>query len=211
MKFLLTILSFFLLLVTANAQQNETLLTCLGKEEWKYHQSQMSGPYYNLNQSLLNHLSSIQDVTLKIDIFKYVCEEKSSSPSLRLLSAILSQGTKIFNLQSRAGETQSFSEMRHSSIKALEAEAPHLFFSFLAQLQTLVPYPHCFKTKMPELDALMTNFLYLEEDVDVSILLKDKEKISRIFNRLESFSEIKKECAKIQEELDSKKNFNTRS
>lgn len=211
MKFLFAILSFFTLLVTANAEQKETLLTCLGKEEWKYHRSQSSGPYYNLNQSLLNHLSSIQDVTLKADIFKTVCQDKSHSPSLRLLSAILSRGTKIFNLQGQAGESQSFKEMRLSSIKALEAEAPHLFFSFLAQLQVLVPYPHCFKTKMPELDTLMTNFLYLEEDVDVSILLEDKEKLTRIFTRLESFPEIKEECAQIQKNLNSKKNFNTRS
>jgi hypothetical protein len=208
--YVLCILAPFSNLGTANASARQTLLACLGVEEWNFHKAKDTGPEYRLNQQFLNELSSLQEVQLHERYFESVCKNGQFAPSVNLLRALLVYGTGIFTNRGLPDETQSFKEMRLSGLRTLEQESPHLFFNYLAQKQVQISYPHCFRDKLPELQEFIDNYLYLEEDLEYTQLIADKDKIRKIFDHLRNFDLIRRECQSIQENLDSKRNLNTR-
>lgn len=194
---------------TVYASAPETLLACLGQEEWRFHQAKDTGAEFHLNQLFINEISALQEAQLTRHHHQMICHDSTFTPSVNLMRSLLIYGTRIFENKMVAGESESFREMRLANLQTLSEELPHIFFRYLAQKQALIPYAHCFRDKVPELQTFIENYLYLEEDVPVVQLLQDKQKLQRIFDHLKNFESLKAQCIEIGRSLDLKRNLNT--
>lgn len=207
---LLTILALKLILATSYASSNQTLLACLGQEEWRLHQAKEVSPEYRLNQVLINELAALQEIQLRPRYHQSICRVEGAGPSVNLIRALLVYGQRIFDTDNTEDINESFREMRISNLRTLEQEAPHILFRYLAEKQALIRYPHCLREKMPELHEYMERYLHLEEEIEFVQLIENKDNFRKIFNYLEDFELIKRQCDTIQEQLDAQRNLNTR-
>jgi hypothetical protein len=194
---------------TVYASPPETLLACLGQEEWRFHQAKDTGAEFHLNQLFINEISASVEAQLTPRHHKMICHDNTFTPSVNLMRALLIYGTRIFENKIIPGESESFREMRLANLQTLSEELPHIFFRYLAQKQALIPYAHCFRDKVPELQTFIENYLYLEEEIPVAQLLRDKEKLQRIFEHLKNFDNLRLQCIEIQRRLDLQRNLNT--
>lgn len=169
------------------------LLKCLGNEELRIHRLKLEGPVYRLNQKLIGEISSAGKITIKPQYFKSVCNNKTFSPSVKLLKILLINGVSIVKKPDLTNIPQQYA---FSSFKEIVKKAPDFLFGYLAELQALTNDPHCLKKKIPELDYFRQRFLYLQGDFSNNQLLDDKKKISAIFKRLERFGDILRSCNK---------------
>jgi hypothetical protein len=194
---------------TLYASVPDTLLACLGQEEWRFHHAKDTGPEFHLNQLFINEISALQEVQLTRRHHQAICHDLTFSPSVNLMRALLIYGARIFDTSQVPDESESFREMRLANLRMLTEELPHIFFRYLAQKQALIPYAHCFRDKVPELQTFIENYLYIEEEVPVEQLLRDKEKLSRIFDHIKNFETLRQQCIEIQRKLDLGRNLNT--
>ncbi len=171
----------------------QTLLTCLGKEEASIHKNHLEGPLYTLNQQLINEVINLDEVPIKKQYLDQICASKSDfSPSVNFLRILLVEGKKIFDADSNSPDSSA--QMRIYAIDSLTAHSPGIFFAYLSSLQAMAKTPACLDKKLPDLALLMDRFRYLETELTVEELLKEKERIHRIFNGLKKFDDIMKEC-----------------
>ena len=73
----LTLFSLFMALFFDSAlalDKPNPLLVCLGKEELKIHKSKIEGPIYKLNQELINQLARANNVSVRMDVIREVCQ-----------------------------------------------------------------------------------------------------------------------------------------
>jgi len=171
----------------------QTLLTCLGKEEATIHKNHLEGPLYTLNQQLINEVINLDEVPVKKQYLDQICADKSDfSPSVNFLRILLVEGKKIFDTESKTGDSST--QMKIYAIESITAHAPGIFFAYLSALQAMAKTPSCLDKKLPDLAFLMDRFRYLETELTVEALLKEKEHIFRIFSGLKNLDAIMKEC-----------------
>lgn len=205
---IMPLLSLLLSLPT-HAQQQNDILVCLGQEEQFFHESKITGPLYNLNQIFINELSAIKNVRVTPADLDTICLSGRGNVSLTLLMNLLLQREALFSIKKESDETEHFFEMRKNTIEVLLNDSPHIFFRYIAELQSQTPFPHCLTTKIPELKYFIEQLKYLEGDLPIGELMKDKERIRSIFKKLKSYPQIYQECQVLQKELDQKRSRKT--
>lgn len=195
--------------VTAWSEDFGSLLACLGREELGLHKKHQHGPIYSLNQTLVNHIASIGETHLKPHFKNKVCSSQDLPSSVRLIEVLLLEGMQSFDLEQKEGETEHFLKMRLGNYETLLSELPHIFYSYLASLQALTPYPYCLKEKIPELNYFTKRLRYLEEEIPMERLIDDKEKLKKVFRGLRRYNDILVECSLLQKELEKKRSRKT--
>ncbi len=181
------------------------LVGCLGNEELKLHKEKRTGPVYKLNQLFLNDLVSAGDITLTESAYKKVCVNYVFTPSVDLMREILLDGEKIFVL-SRSVTNKNLRNFQLSAIAEIERVIPHIFFSYLSDLQARTATSDCLTKYIPGLKAIHNRFKYLENEISPGELLKDKSRIKGIFKALKTYPEIRKKCRSDKKKRDEKKN-----
>jgi hypothetical protein len=204
MQIFLTITLCLISLRLAAAPLNP-LVGCLGSEELRLHKQKRTGPVYKLNQLFLNDLVSAGDITLREASFKKVCVNYVFTPSVDLMREILLDGEKIFIL-SRSVTNKNLRNFQLSAIAEIERVIPHIFFSYLSDLQARTATADCFNKYIPGLKAIHNRFKYLESEITPGELLKNKARIKGIFTALKSYPEIKRKCYADKLKRDKKKN-----
>ena len=179
----LFIFFIFLFLVTPLFSQ-ETLLSCLGKEEKVHFKNRDTGILYKLNQSLVNEFTPASQIKLKEKYLKLICSNKKTSPSLKFLYYFLINGKNIFSNH----EKQKF------ALTVIEQNIPNLFFNYLSLIQGSFPTPHCLQENIPEVTYFLNRYKYLEGEIPSVNLLEDKNKIESIFLKIRYLKKIKKKC-----------------
>ncbi|GAB4015475.1 MAG: hypothetical protein Fur0010_14550 [Bdellovibrio sp.] len=190
--------------VSAHAASVKKILHCLGNEELTIHKAKTDGPVYFLNQLFINELSSFNDVEVKESELNKICQQKDFAPSVFLLYDMLLRGKEIFIIQIHKGEEGLWS-YKNSQIEDLLNRVPHIFFQYLAHLQTLLPTHDCLNTEIPEINFFMERYHYLETDFSTEKLIKDKSKIKSIFEKLKILDKTILKCQKIAKERYEKK------
>jgi hypothetical protein len=180
------------------------LIGCLGQEEESLHKNKRTGPVYKLNQLFLNDLVSAGDITLKEDSYQKVCVNYVFTPSVDLMREILLDGEKIFIL-SRSVTNKNIRSFQLSAIAEIERVIPHIFFSYISDLQGRTATPDCLNKYIPGLQSIQNRFKYLENEITPGELLKDKARIRGIFSSLKTYPEIRKKCRIDKENRDKKK------
>lgn len=197
--------------VTGLSDEFDSILGCLGREEQSLHKRHQQGPVYNLNQILVNQLASIGDTSLKPELLKEVCRSKSLPQSVRLIEVLMLRGMKAFDTRQKKNESDNFHEMRLGNYETLLSELPHIFYSYLASLQSLTPYPYCLNEKIPELNYFTQRLQHLEDEVPTEQLIDDKQKLKQIFLGLRSYKNVLEECSILQKKLEKKRSRKSNS
>ena len=192
MRIILTILLCLLNLKLAHSAMNP-LVGCLGQEELRLHKAKRTGPVYKLNQLFLNDLVSAGDITLKEKYFERVCKRPTFTPSVDLMREILIEGKKIFRLSNRVTNA-GIRNFQLSTITEIKRLIPHIFFSYLSDLQSQTATHDCLPKYIPDLKYFQDRFKYLENELGTDQLIKEKDRISNIFNSLKKLPSIKKKC-----------------
>lgn len=203
MKFY-TFLILFSLFSPLHAESVKKILHCLGSEELKIHKAKNDGPIYFLNQLFINELSSFNDVEVKASEIDRICNQKAFAPSISLLKEMLIDGKKIFIISLKRGE-EGLWAYKNSQVEDLLNRVPHIFFQYLAHLQTLLPTHDCLNAEIPEINYFLERYHYLEADFSTEKLIKDKDRIESIFEKLKSLDATIKKCQEVAKERYKKK------
>lgn len=209
MRVIPTILLFFLISASSHGAMNP-LVGCLGQEELKFHKKKYTGPVYKLNQLFLNDLVSAGDITLKSEYFERVCTKPVFTPSVDLMREILINGEKIFMLSNRVSNA-SIRNFQRSAITEIQRLIPHIFFSYLSDLQSQTATHDCLGKYIPEIKYFQGRFKYLENEIGSSSLMQEKSKIKKIFSSLRGFNSIQKKCLNDKKARDKKLKSKTKS
>lgn len=188
----------------AYAKQDETFLTCLGKEETallKLGAKFPNGPVAYLNQQLIQSLAYASSVKLKNQYLQQVCDSKKRSSSLTMLYLLLIHKSDIFIIPQSEDKKDILAK---SNISSLVDDAPYLFFQYLSQLQGVMPHATCLPDNISEIAYFHERFKHLEEDLGPKKLANETDKIMSIFNKLDNLDNIYIRCQKRA----SKKNSN---
>lgn len=191
--------------VTVLGKDFDSILECLGQEELSLHKNHQLGPVYTLNQTLVNQLAAIGGTALKPKLLREVCESKRLPPSVKLIEILMLKGVHAFQIQKRADESEHFHKMRMGNYETLLSELPHIFYSYLASLQALTPYPFCLQEKIPELNYFTERLQHLEDEVPSDRLIDDRAKLKKVFAGLRRYKSILTECSLLQKELEKKR------
>jgi hypothetical protein len=201
------IIAILTLLWAVAGAESRTLLHCLGNEELTIHKAKREGPVYQLNQLFINELSSFDDITLKGEYIEQVCAPGYFAPSVNLLKLLLLNGKNAFSLRNSGND--GLAVYKHSLINDFLDRVPHIFFQYLANLQSLAATPKCLQQKIPEVAYFLERYRYLETDFPMERLMADKAKIERVFDRLLKLDEVLKECREDKEKSRKKQKTNT--
>lgn len=187
------------------AKNVNPLIKCLGLEELAIHKKKVIGPVYKLNQHFINELSTLYGLTLKEDSLNRVCRQKAFSPSVNLLQELLLKGRKAFIIP-KASIEGGPTALATSALDGFLDKTPHVFFTYLSQLQALAPLAPCLENKIPEIGYFMERYKYLE-DISGSrgIIEKEQSKVRSIFTKLKNFDSIIKVCTREKEKQKAKK------
>lgn len=175
------------------------LLQCLAKEESLLHKQKSQGALYRLNQDFLNELASSNDIALKKNFVDEICSpaaQKKHSPSVGLLRLLLIKESDIYDLSLSEVES-SMRSFKMSYISEFQKQVPRLFVQFISGLQAEMPTSDCLARAIPELEFFNERLKYLEEEISIGEVMKDKKKIEKIFSKLETLPKIKAGCAAV--------------
>lgn len=183
------------------------LLQCLAKEETQLHKQKSQGALYRLNQDFLNELASSNDITLKKNFVDEICtpgkQALKHSPSVGLLRLLLIKESDIYDLSLSEVES-SMRSFKMAYISEFQKQVPRLFVQFVSGLQAEMPTSDCLARAIPELEFFNERLKYLEEEVTIGEVMKDKKKIDRIFTKLETLPKIKAGCVAVAKKRDLK-------
>jgi hypothetical protein len=160
--------------------RDREILKCLGTEEKRFHQSKKMGPTYDLNQRLMSEMLQIPDVDLEPSVYAEICQQKNSSESLLLLQHSIYEGRKIFKIREGAQKLTT-----EGMIEDYLEATREIFLNFLSAIQTISPTPTCLNEEIPVLGKFFTDVKYLQEDVDIKQVFKDRDK--EIFRELRRY------------------------
>lgn len=179
-----------------SAEGVNPLMKCLGLEELAIHKKKVYGPIYKLNQHFINELATLYGLTLKEEALNRVCRENAFSPSVNLLQELLIRGRSSFFIP-QTSKDGGVNALATSSLDGFLDKIPHVFFTYLSQLQALAPLAPCLENKIPEIKYFMERYKYLE-DVSGSrgIIEQEEAKVLSIFSKLKKFDSIIKVCEK---------------
>jgi hypothetical protein len=181
MKCLVIILALFL--SSSLWARERFILKCLGDEEKRFHQKKETGPVYDLNQRLIAEMIQIPNVEISDEDYHAICSGHKFSESWKLLELSITKGKSLFVLpNSLQGMQRSVTQGMIDDYFEITKE---ILLGFISQIQAISPTPACLKEEIPELDNFFTEIKYLQEDVDMQVIFKGKDK--RIFEKLKNY------------------------
>ncbi len=201
----LGVLALFMSTSLAVKAEVNPLMACLGQEELKIHRTKTVGPAYFLNQLFINELATIYGLTLKKNALEEVCQTKDFSPSVNLLKILLLRGKEAFDIPEGA-KLGGVDALAASSLESFLERMPHVFFTYLSQLQALAPQAKCLSREIPEIAYFMERYKYLEDAVGPQKLIQERTKVLSIFAKLKRFDAILKKCQKSQDRQEAQLN-----
>lgn len=172
------------------------LLQCLAREETQLHKEKAQGTLYRLNQEFINELASTNDITLKKKFVDEICQSHKLTPTVGLLRLLLLKESDLYDL-SLAEVDPAMKPYKMGYINEFQKQVPRLFIQYVAGLQSEMATPDCLNKAIPELNILNDRLKYLEEEMTIHEVIRDKSRIEKIFSKLENVSAIKAKCEKI--------------
>ncbi len=172
----------FLLSATLWARDGQ-ILKCLGEEEKRFHLKKETGPVYDLNQRLIAEMIQIPRIELDPDDYLAICAGQKFSESWKLLEHSIKRGKEMFLIPDDVIGMQR--EMTKGMIDDYVEATREILLTFISQIQTISPTPTCLKEEVPELDKFFTEIKYLQEDVDMKVIFKGRDKT--IFEKLRNY------------------------
>ncbi len=194
-KFLLLLLIMILPSILAPRLANGRLVTplvkCLGDEEMNFYLKKKQGPDYFLNQYFINALAGANDARLKADFLDKICRDPDHGPAVSLLKHLTLHGLTLFDI--RLNDLNQH-ENNVTALWAIEEELTNTFMNYLSNLQGETEDPKCLIKEIPELTYFFDRLKYLEPDLRSKELLRPKEKVIAIFEKIKNFEKIKRKC-----------------
>jgi hypothetical protein len=184
------VITIFFVSMDVWSKANSPLLVCLGSEEKKFHLLKTQGPIYELNQRLISELVQIPSVRIDTNDLKHLCDKSSKSPSVKLLSLVLSRGEKLFKIDTDIPESQKL--ISQSMIKDFVEISREIFLNFVSSIQSVAPTPNCLEQEIPSLKNLYKDLKYLQDEVETKKLFEGKENV--IFERLQNYQKSFQRC-----------------
>lgn len=188
------------------------LLECLAKEEENFHKQKAQGALYRLNQNFLNELSTNNDITIKKNFIDEICHSKTESPSVGFLRLLLVKEEDIYDL-SLSNVDPSMRSFKMGYINEFQKQVPHLLISYLTGISSEQKGANCLLKAIPEISFFTEKIKYLEDEISIHQIMKDKKKINAIFSKLKTMKTIQEKCEKENREaldLIEKKNQKAR-
>lgn len=180
------------------------LLQCLAKEEAQLHKEKAQGVLYRLNQEFINELASSNDIYLKKNFVDEICHSKKFPPSIGLLRLLLLKESGIYNLSLSNTDSATY-PFKMGYINEFQKQVPRFFIQYISGLQSEMATPDCLNKAIPEIAIFSERLKYLEEEMSIHEVIKDKNRIDRIFTKLQNIKIIKLSCAKEASNLLNKK------
>lgn len=177
------------------AKKPNLLLECLAREEMRLHKEKNQGALFRLNQEFINELASSNDINLKKHFVEEICNSKKHSPSVGLLRLLLLVESDIYDLTLSEVEP-SMRPFKMGYINEFQKQIPRLFVQYVSALQAEMPTADCLSKKIPELAVFNERLKYLEEEMTTHEVIRDKNRIEKIFTKLQNLSSIKSACEK---------------
>ncbi len=182
---------FFLFFISwTYAREEGQILKCLGEEEKRLHLKKESGPIYDLNQRLISEMLQVPKADLVSKDFHEICSGNRFSESLSLLELSISKGKKLFIISKEIPEMQR-SVMEGMIDDYIEATR-EILLQLITQIQASAPTPSCLKEEIPVLENFFTEIKYLQEDVAMETLFKDRDR--KIFDKLKKYPSAYDKC-----------------
>ncbi len=186
------LLFIFLIQISTVWAKTNPLIRCLAKEEASFHAKKIQNAYSVLNQSFINEFASNNDISLKPQYIDELCS-KNKGMSLYLLELLLTKETEIYDLQS-VRENAQLSNYKSGFIQEFQKQVPHLLIAFIGNIKIELDDPYCINKVIPEIGFFEERMKYLEEEISIHEVFNDKNKIKRIFTKLNNFEALKKSC-----------------
>lgn len=196
MKLTLLLCFFSSIIFTSAHAKVGALMKCLGHEEYRLHKTKTTGPIYNLNQTFINEISTIPNIILTENHFNEVCHSTEFGPSVALLRLMLTEGRSAFGLE----KVEDGMALAQGQLNTLIDSAPHLFFKYLNQIEASLPHAHCLTQNIPEVKFYYERYQFLESEVSGQSLMKNKNKIKKIFRKLKGLDRMISQCEKEEKE-----------
>lgn len=168
------------------------ILKCLGEEEKRFHLKKETGPVYDLNQRLIAEMIQIPRIELDPDNYLAICAGQKFSESWKLLEHSIKFGKEMFIIPDDVIGMQR--EMTKGMIDDYVEATREILLTFISQIQTISPTPTCLKEEIPQLDKFFNEIKYLQEDVDMKVIFKGRDKT--IFDKLKNYPLAFEKCAK---------------
>lgn len=163
----------FLALFSFEAPSQE-IFKILGREELYYHKEKISGPFYALNQALINELLEIdKELYFKEEVIQKLKETKF--PSLALVEEVIINGHHSFVLKERIYS---------------------IFWELISSIQRISPTARCLDQEIPELKVLKEKAQFLELELKNEKIFQDKNSLKKIFVKLQNYEALFKKCSK---------------
>lgn len=177
----------------------QTLLKCLGSEEASYAKVKYTGAKYKLNQIIIEEISSLSNLKITNAAYNRICQNKSSAPSLLLLSDLLSNDTVIFENEANNG-------LASINLAHIRRNSGHILINYIGFLQTMTEDPKCIERNIPEVKKLYQRYQYLEEEIDNHKLVGSEKELQSMFKGLDRIDQILKSCRSYKKYSDIKSN-----
>jgi hypothetical protein len=172
------------------AKDERQLLKCLGQEEKEFHLKKQTGPLYDLNQKMISEMLQIPTADIAAEDFKAICENPRMSPSWKLLELSMIKGKKLFVIPENVTGMQR--QMAVGMLDDYLEATKEILLGFISQIQSHAPTPQCLKEEIPQLDEVLTEIKYLQEDVDIKKIFAGRD--VKIFERLKDYPAAFEKC-----------------
>lgn len=169
------------------------LMYCLGQQEKYFHLKKQTGPFYELNQTLMSELIQVPGLEASSVLLNRICKPSPMAP-LYLLEAIVLDPRDWWYLkddldpQPRMIALELMREFRQMS--------PEILLNFLSSLQMIMPTPHCLEEHIPGLSKMYHDVKWLQEEVDLKKITLGHKRLIPLFSRLQRYQDFAQECAK---------------
>lgn len=185
--------SILLLLLSFNLWAKDgQILKCLGEEEKRFHLKKETGPVYDLNQRLIAEMVQIPRLELQQEDFLAICTGQKFSESWKLLELSIKKGKSLFVIPKDLQGLQK--HMTEGMVEDYVEQTREILIAFISQIQAQSPSATCLKEEIPELDQFFTEIKYLQEDVDMKDIFKNKDQ--KIFEKLKNYPLAFEKCRK---------------
>jgi hypothetical protein len=201
MRIFLTILAPIILSLSYGTEiyaAPNLLLQCLAREESLLHKEKAQGVLYRLNQELINELATSNDIALKKNFVDEICNSKKHSPTVALLRSLLLNESNVYDLALSEVDV-SMRPFKMGYINEFQKQVPRFFIQYISGLQAEMATSDCLKKAIPEIAFFNERLKYLEEEMSIQEVMKDKKKIESIFTKLQNVKSIKENCELISE------------
>lgn len=189
------LITLVLLLPLPTFAKNESLLTCLGKEEESIHRKKIGGVAYRFNQNLIESMIMLGSVDLKKSYLRQVC--KDSWPSLKVFELLIEKSHQVFHLtQQDSAKNQEL--MQKKLIDELDDKLPDLFSEFIQMIQKQSPSSNCLTDQVPELVKYFEHRKYLDVHQSPLEFMRKNDLALKIIKKLRNYDQLIKKCQKAQ-------------